>query len=242
MIVATSFGMFMPALRPAKSVPANDTRTLQIRSRRKIDLDRLRALYLPELGPTIQLPNTDYQYRAYCTPAQWGEALAMIAMDIAYTKFKDTPRIMFKDAALSRAYERIWHAALDAFPEGSVFGGGRSIARSYTSLTSTKAEPRKMWWDDVARSHTVFQNTDQVLDHVYPDREPTTMELQEIADELDRNERESQHKNMLDVHYENMHTGPVIHNGRIDHSRCDHSQSKNARDRCRRRARKNRLI
>jgi len=243
MIVATSFGMFMPALRPAKSIPPGDNRTLQVRSRRKIDLDRLRALYLPDLGPTIQLPKTDYQYRAYCTLAQWGEALALMALDINYTKFKDTPLNYFKDSALSYAYSRIWSAALDAFPEGSVY---RSWQRSRTNAPAATrtwrgSAPIRTWWDDAAHSqptHASYRDTDHVLGHVFPDREPTAMELQEIADELERDERESRHKNMLDDHYESMHTGPVVRNGRVDHSRCEHAQSKNARERCRRRLRK----
>jgi 2'-5' RNA ligase len=63
-----------PCAHPGTFNPDKDPRVLQVRARRRGDLERLREHYLPELGKTIRLKNTDYQYRAYCTPTQWGQA------------------------------------------------------------------------------------------------------------------------------------------------------------------------
>jgi hypothetical protein len=105
-----------------------------------------------------------------------------------------------------------------------------------TTRTWSGNAPIRTWWDDRPLAPrqpppAIYRDTDHVLEHVFPNREPTAMELQEIADELERDDRQAQR-------YENMHTGPVVRNGRVDHSRCEHAQSKNARERCRRRLRK----
>lgn len=93
MFVFNSEGAYFPALRPPGTFnPEKDPRVLQVRARRRGDLERLREHYLPELGKTIRLKQTDYQYRAYCTPAQWGQALARMAEEIDYVKFKDTAK------------------------------------------------------------------------------------------------------------------------------------------------------
>jgi hypothetical protein len=222
MIICTYFGMFMPALRPAKSIPPGDNRVIQVRSRRKIDLDRLRALYMPDLGETIRLPNTDYQYRAYCTRRDLADALALIAMDIDYLKFKDTPKQKLKDYALTNAYNKIWHAALDAFPEGSIYGrwtrpaaptrntaNGGTWGNAPRSLLTETTTRRVHWWEDV---------------ELVPDREPTDAELRAIE--------------VSGFDTEGSHVGPVVQNGRVNHTYCDHAPSKNARERCRRRLRK----
>lgn len=109
MFVATSNGMFMPALRPPGTFdPERDPRVLQVRTRRAKDLNALRRDYLPELGKTIKLRGTDYEYRAYCTRAQWGAALARMAEDIEYVKFKDTAQ----DEQLHRLYLEMWGSIL----------------------------------------------------------------------------------------------------------------------------------
>ena len=105
MWVMTNFGMFFPSVRPADTVPVGDDRTIQVRARRKEDLDRLRAGYMPSLGPTVYMPKTDYQYRAYCTPREWETASAVIASTINYTKFKPTA----VDAELGDLYMDIWN-------------------------------------------------------------------------------------------------------------------------------------
>lgn len=109
MFVCNSDGVYMPALRPPGTFdPSKDPRVLQVRTRRAKDLTALRRNFLPELGKTIKLRGTDYEYRAYCTKAQWGQALARMAEAIEYVKFKDTAR----DNDLHSLYLDIWGSIL----------------------------------------------------------------------------------------------------------------------------------
>jgi hypothetical protein len=62
---------------------------LTIRARIAGDLERLRADYAPELGPTIELPGRDYPYRAYIRKEQFAAALCRASLDIDYGNFKD---------------------------------------------------------------------------------------------------------------------------------------------------------
>lgn len=115
MWVMTSWGILMPGLRPDGTVDPGDDRTLQVRARRARDLDILRDRYMPNtLGDTIALPGTDYQYRAYCRPKAWGEALAQIGAGIDYVKFKETAVSRFGDWQLHDLYLRIWFAVNEA--------------------------------------------------------------------------------------------------------------------------------
>lgn len=134
MIVATPFGLYMPALRPDfQHCIASGEPELQVRARRRVDLDRLRKFMAErglQLGETIALPHTDYQFRAYCTRTAWGQALAAIAEDIDYIKFKDTPAKYHGDNKLAAAYSRMWSAIFNAFPAGSVYDNPAPPART----------------------------------------------------------------------------------------------------------------
>lgn len=124
MFVFNSDGVYMPALRPPKTFDiAKDPRDLQVRARRRIDLERLRENWLPELGKTIKLKGTDYEFRAYCTRQQWGQALAAMAEAIDYVKYKETTH---HDAALYSLCNRVWGAIFDALsPKAGAFLGAR---------------------------------------------------------------------------------------------------------------------
>ncbi len=116
MWVMTSFGIFMPGLRPEGTVSEGDDRVLQVRARRKVDLERLRDLYMgDELGESISLAHTDYEWRAYCTLEAWGRALAKIGEDIDYVKFKETAEKKFNDHDLHGAYLKIWSSLFSHF-------------------------------------------------------------------------------------------------------------------------------
>ncbi len=141
MWVMTGFGILMPAIRPPKTVPEDDNRTIQVRSRRAKDLDILRDEYMgDELGPTIATPEFDYNYRAYCTPEAWGRALYNMAQDIDYEKFKPTTD-RYNDHELHAVYNSIWGTVcrLNA-PWGgkSVWGSGYS-GTTYKPGTAVKA-------------------------------------------------------------------------------------------------------
>lgn len=86
---------------------------LSIRARVEEDLDALRAAYAPKLGPTIQIPNRDYPYRAYITKEGWAEASARMSLDLDYGNFKSM-------VAATQGYERahlygdVWSVMNDA--------------------------------------------------------------------------------------------------------------------------------
>lgn len=107
MWIMTSFGILMPSLRPADTVSDGDEKTMQIRTRRRKELEILREEFMPELGEIIFMPHTDYEYRTYCTPQEWSDALTRITLAIDYTKFKPTTE-RYKDNELHKAYNEIW--------------------------------------------------------------------------------------------------------------------------------------
>lgn len=86
---------------------------LQVRARVEEDLDRLRKMYAPELGPTIMLPNRDYPYRAYITHEKFSEAMVRATLDIDYTNFK---AMVAKEQGYDRAhlYGGVWGVMNDA--------------------------------------------------------------------------------------------------------------------------------
>jgi len=110
MWIFTSFGVLMPSERPADTFDAEtDDRVIQIRTRSRVHLERLRdGGFFPEMGEIVFFPNTDYEYRAYCTRAQLAEIMVRLALDIDYTKFKPTTEAKWKDARLHDLYNMIW--------------------------------------------------------------------------------------------------------------------------------------
>lgn len=63
-------------------------RRLTLRARVASDLDRLRDLHLPSLGPTLADGGTDYPYRAHASHAAVAHALASMVQAIDYANFK----------------------------------------------------------------------------------------------------------------------------------------------------------
>lgn len=98
----------MPATRPAHTIDLQDDKTLQIRSRREKDLNILREEYMGDaLGETMATPGFDYNFRAYCTPEAWGEALYEMSVEIDYSKFKPTTA-RYEDDELHEVYNSMW--------------------------------------------------------------------------------------------------------------------------------------
>lgn len=81
MWLMTPFGFFSTVKKPGDD-------HLTVRARSASDLDRLRADYLPDLGPTVIGAGTDYPVRAVVGVEAYAEALAAIARDIDYANFK----------------------------------------------------------------------------------------------------------------------------------------------------------
>lgn len=110
MWIYLSCGAFFPAMRPPGTIAKGDPQTLQIRARRKEHLDRLRTYYMPgDLGPTYEIADSDYEYRANTRPEAWAAALVKIAMGIDYVSFKDTTVTDWGDEELHKAYLKIWN-------------------------------------------------------------------------------------------------------------------------------------
>lgn len=123
MWVFTPFGILMPGRRPDGTIPEGDERTLQIRARDRRHLEILRDEYMgDELGEIIHLPNTDYQFRAYCTPMAWATACAHLALrNVEYVKFKEQTEVQYGDRKLHNLYTRIWGVIFEAYPDGSSY-------------------------------------------------------------------------------------------------------------------------
>lgn len=109
MWVCASFGILMPSLIPEQFLAPGETRTIQVRTRRKQDLEILREEFMGEdLGPTIHTPLMDYNYRAYCTPDAWGRAMFKMSIQIDYIKFKPTTEDKYEDKDLHDVYNSMW--------------------------------------------------------------------------------------------------------------------------------------
>jgi hypothetical protein len=149
MWIFTEFGILMPSLRPAEHVDEDDNRLMQIRTRRRYELDYLREKYMPEtLGETIVLGDSDYQFRAYCTIDDWAAASQALAYSIDYTKFKPTTDRHLGGGRLHDLYNSVWGRVLSAFPSGSSYDV--KWTRKTTKTTKTKrtvdvVEPEMDW-------------------------------------------------------------------------------------------------
>lgn len=62
---------------------------LCVRARTRGDLERLRRRYCPQLTLAVKDAGTDYEWRAYCTPEEWAEAAARLALAVDYPNMKD---------------------------------------------------------------------------------------------------------------------------------------------------------
>lgn len=265
MIVATHMGMYMPALRPDwEKCLRHGEPELQVRSRRRIDLLNLRAFMQTmglEVGDVIQLPNTDYQFRVYCTRAAWGWALQMLAEEIDYTKFKDTPAKKHGDNALTNCYTKMWSAIFNAFPVGSVYAKSfKRGSRRGSPQNRVMAEPDR-WKSSDWKGHGARQSG-VVYDEVshWAKRETVTesryetVEWRKMADLSDRElallMRETDEPtaaDLADIEIEQAdrdkisplpadyrQPGPLeCADGSLNHAWCDHAKTKSARRRCR---------
>jgi 8-oxo-dGTP pyrophosphatase MutT (NUDIX family) len=81
--------------------------TLTIRTRVRVDLERLRETCLPGMGEISANAGSDYRYRARAPRAEVASAMAKIANDIQYANFKDE---VAKEQGKVRAgfYGKVW--------------------------------------------------------------------------------------------------------------------------------------
>lgn len=106
MWLTTPIGFFSVVQKPGDA-------QLTVRARIAEDLDRLRADYLPELGPTVATPGADYQHRACAPHGAVGRALERLALALHYANFKSE---VAKRQGPGRAhvYADVWSVLADA--------------------------------------------------------------------------------------------------------------------------------
>lgn len=244
MIVGTHFGLFMPALRPGWEKLAEGEPELQVRSRRKIDLENLRAFMTEHgltLGEPFALPHTDYQWRAYCTRQHWGHVLYLISLDIDYTKFKDTPAKYHKDTKLTDAYGKIWNATLHCFPVGSVYSfpkrGRQNTPPQPDRVIETVYRTENREWRMAGASAQELAHLMREIDSATEGVQlPSEDELNEVGMHIepfgDEHTSEAFDRALAREEQEENDFYRTAHN---DHSQCTHGDSKSAKRRCRQR-------
>lgn len=145
MWVCTPFGILMPALRPEKTIEAGDDRKIQVRARHREYLDLFRDNYCADLGESINFPDQDYQWKAYCTHDALALAMARLSLEIDYVKFKPTT---FKSGLpakladqLHSCYNSIWGTMLTHGDKTSVYDKSWSTTGGYYDPKTYKPDP-----------------------------------------------------------------------------------------------------
>jgi hypothetical protein len=110
MWLVTTFGFFSIVSKPGDAARA----VLTVRARSAADLERLRAHYLPELGPMERHTGTDYAFRARAPKEAVSRALAAALNDVDYSNFKG--RVAERDPGRAAIYGRVWDV-LGRIPE-----------------------------------------------------------------------------------------------------------------------------
>lgn len=154
MWIMTSWGVLMPGERPKEHTPAGDNRVIQIRARRRIELERVCAFY-PETGlkkeDIVYFDFTDYEFRIYATRAQFADLVSRITLDVDYVKFKSSTE-KFNEKKLHAFYNRVWGIYYDMFSTNRYL---EKVAQTYRSAKKKKhkaPEQRRHWWEDVDRT------------------------------------------------------------------------------------------
>lgn len=89
-----------------------DGRRLTIRSRVRSDLVALRREHLPRMSKIVEIPLSDYQFRATAEKRDVERAVAKMASEVDYPNFKDAVAAE-QGAARSAIYHRVWAALLE---------------------------------------------------------------------------------------------------------------------------------
>lgn len=107
-------GILMPSLIPIDHIPVDHPDwIMQVRARRKIDLERLVERFIPE-GQCSEIhttPGMDYNFRLYCSKETFAQAAYGIVLDVDYIKFKPQCEIRHPGPdgkLLHSVYNSIW--------------------------------------------------------------------------------------------------------------------------------------
>lgn len=248
----TSFGILMPAIRPPDTVKEGDECTLQIRARRAKDLDILRARYMPgTLGETIHTPKFDYEFRAYCRPQDFAEAMYLMVMEINYKKFKPTTESIYKDRELHTCYNSIWSVVMDKLSTKTHQSEYWHSTRPYSGKGGKHASGKASvsyygangfvgsglgYGDDEPRTHTLPMYSGGTTSHrnTSADRDEYTSE---VWDDLDWDSLPKAAAS-LDRLYDELTAVESAIKDPTDHEKCSHPDTRNAKSRCRARRRR----
>jgi len=141
MWLMTPVGFFSVVRKPT------DTRqnTLTVRARVRVDLEQLKARYLPELGPVLESTTTDYRFRAVAPQAAVAQGMARLVTDLDYDNFKNA---MAQRQGQARAdlYHDVWSVLyeLQRKPQGEVHpkrddGGQPVLIRTPSTPSAQRA-------------------------------------------------------------------------------------------------------
>ena len=89
---------------------------LTVRARARVDLDRLRDRYLPQLGDTIKGGGTDYPFRAMVKRDDLASAMSAIAEDLDYSNFKNMVAVELGEPRAD-TYSDVWSTLLNLTAE-----------------------------------------------------------------------------------------------------------------------------
>jgi hypothetical protein len=101
----TSVGHFAPVADP------NDSNLIIVRARRADDLNLLRRIYMPSLGPNMFEKGRDYNVRASISKHDFAHGLRLMALDIDYPSFKSM--IHEKQPSRYAVYTQVWEATIN---------------------------------------------------------------------------------------------------------------------------------
>ncbi len=103
MWLLTPYGFFSVVEKPGDA----EGGSLTVRARVRSDLDSLRTVVLPELGPIEESESTDYRYRARAPRAAVAAAMARLAETLDYSNFKNAVADR-QGAKRAKLYHDVW--------------------------------------------------------------------------------------------------------------------------------------
>ncbi len=119
--------------------------TLTVRARVRVDLEQLKARYLPELGPVLESRTTDYHFRAVAPQAAVALGMARLVTDLDYDNFKNAVA-QRQGQARADLYHEVWSVLyeLQRKPQGEVHpkrddGGQPALIRTPNTPSAQRA-------------------------------------------------------------------------------------------------------
>lgn len=168
----------------------NNKNHIVVRARVRKDINRLRVMYMPELGDTLSTPKNDYPFRAKILKKNFEKGLAKMAMDVDYGNFKsEIGRVQGRER--EEIYHQVWAVLFklekmhmnhpedirpvkkiswldDCSPEEIA----QFTSKGYYPVRSTdKPDPNVIPGKDVVRSRYVYRNGRQYVRDQYGNEE-----------------------------------------------------------------------